>query len=102
MSTDNETRIDAITFDLAEALPAENFPGPEAIPAEGILVSRSVKWSTTTDDAIKAAAKSKGITASELIRQYVVMGLAEEKRGLVVDLADLVRVLHTVAHPPAA
>ncbi|GAB2553362.1 hypothetical protein [Nocardia heshunensis] len=101
MSTDNETRIDALTFDPTNTLPAENFPGPGEAPAEP-MVKRSVKWSLATDDAIKQTAERKGITASELIRQYIEMGLAAENPGLVLDLADVLRVLHTVAHPPAA
>ncbi|GAB2558976.1 hypothetical protein [Nocardia heshunensis] len=102
MSTDSDNRIEAITFDLANALPDESFPGPEDIPAEGPMVKRSVKWSVTTDDAIKDTAERKGITASELIRQYIEMGLASENPGLVVNLADVLRILSTVAHPPAA
>ncbi|MFE3279952.1 hypothetical protein [Nocardia sp. NPDC059239] len=100
MSTEN--RIDAITFDLADTLPAEKFPGPGDVPAEAIMVKRSVKWSVGTDDAIKDTAERKGITASELIRQYIEMGLASENSGLVVNFADVVRLLSTVAHPPAA
>ncbi|MFB8003211.1 hypothetical protein [Nocardia sp. NPDC056000] len=98
----SENRIDAITFDFADTLPTENFPGPNDVPAEGIMVKRSVKWTTATDDALKAAAERKGMSVSELVHQFIDVGLAVENPGLVVNLADVWRVLATVAHPPAA
>lgn len=91
-----------------EFLPDAPIPGdlppssPEDRPVDGIPVKRSVKWSVDTDERLKATAKAKGVTQSELIRQYIEMGLAAEHSGMVVDLADALRLLATVAHRPAA
>jgi hypothetical protein len=90
-----------VEFDFDAPTPTD-LPGPDDRPAEGIMVKRSVKWSSDLDDRLKEKAAAKGINQSELIRQYMEMGLAAEASGMVVNLADVYRVLATVAHPPAA
>lgn len=94
---------ETVEFRPGAELPADLPPSrPEDRPAEGIPVKRSVKWSVETDERLKATAKAKGITQSELIRQYIEMGLAAENSGMVVDLADALRLLATVAHRSVA
>ncbi|MFI6865722.1 CopG family transcriptional regulator [Nocardia sp. NPDC050406] len=94
---------DAVEFHPNAPLPQDLPPNrPEDRPADGIPVKRSVKWSVETDERLKATAKAKGITQSELIRQYIEMGLAAENSGMVVDLADALRLLTTVAHRSVA
>ncbi|MET9489914.1 CopG family transcriptional regulator [Nocardia sp. NPDC006630] len=92
---------EGMEFDQNAPAPV-GLPGPADKPADGIPVKRSVKWSVDLDERLKATAEAKGITQSELIRQYMEMGLAAEGSGMVVNLADALRVLATVAHRPAA
>ncbi|NNH69045.1 ribbon-helix-helix protein, CopG family [Nocardia uniformis] len=94
---------ESVEFHPDAPIPADLPPHtPADKPADGIPVKRSVKWSVETDERLKATARAKGITQSELIRQYIEMGLAAEHSGMVVDLADALRLLATVAHRPAA
>ncbi|HET8682370.1 MAG TPA: hypothetical protein VFM54_10920 [Micromonosporaceae bacterium] len=61
------------------------------------MVSRSLRLPVGMDQRIREAAEARGIGATTLMRQFIEAGLAELDDSAVVSLADVRRVLATLA-----
>ncbi|HET8657390.1 MAG TPA: hypothetical protein VFM55_00135 [Micromonosporaceae bacterium] len=71
-----------------------NLPVPDTdVP----MVSRSLRLPVDMDQRIREAAEARGIGATTLMRQFIEAGLAELDDSAVVPLADVRRVLATLA-----
>ena len=71
-----------------------NLPAPDTdVP----MVSRSLRLPVDVDQRIRAAAETRGIGATTLMRQFVEAGLADLDDSAVVSLAEVHRMLATLA-----
>ncbi|MFC7545516.1 hypothetical protein [Plantactinospora sp. GCM10030261] len=66
------------------------------------MVSRSVRLPLDTYERIRAAAETRGIGVTTLMRQWIEAGLADLDDTATVSLADVRRALAALAHPHAA
>lgn len=78
-----------------------NLPTPDT---DMPMVSRSLRIPLEIDQRLRQLAETRGIGATTLMRQFIEAGLAEMDDTAVVPLADVRRLLATLAHPtqPAA
>jgi hypothetical protein len=66
------------------------------------MVSRSLRLPVDVDQRIRTAADARGIGATTLMRQFIEAGLAELDESAVVPLAEVHRVLASLARPHRA
>ncbi len=90
----------SLANEMATATDA-NLPIPDTdVP----MVSRSLRLPLELDQRLRQVAAARGIGATTLMRQFIEAGLAEMDDTAVVPLADVRRLLATLAHSsqPAA
>ncbi|TDC33962.1 hypothetical protein E1211_18165 [Micromonospora sp. 15K316] len=87
---------------LAELID-ESQPAELPIPDTDVpMVSRSVRLPLETYERVRAAAETRGIGVTTLMRQWIEAGLADLDDSTTVSLADVRRALASLAHPTAA
>ena len=80
-------------------------PNDEATP---VMVVRSERWPLELDERLRAAAKARGISRSQLLREWVELQLAELEQDQPISRADLLRAIAGLrpiepsAHPETA
>jgi predicted DNA-binding protein len=86
--------------DLIDERPPADLPAPDSdVP----MVSRSVRLPLETYDRVRAAAESRGLGVTTLMRQWIEAGLADLDDTTTVSLADVRRALAALSqHPHAA
>jgi predicted DNA-binding protein len=66
-------------------------------PVEDVLVSTSIRLSKHTLDEVRALAKSAGVPATTLMREWIETRVAGGSDALVVSVADLEKLISTSA-----
>lgn len=95
MSSAIDRSLAAAIVDGKEA----HLPAPDTdVP----MVSRSLRLPLDVDQRVRELAQKRGVGATTLMRQFIELGLAELDDTAVVSLADVRRVLATLAHPSHA
>jgi predicted DNA-binding protein len=77
---------------IGEAAPTD-LPVPDS---DQPMVSRSVRLPLPTYERVRAAAESRGMGVTTLMRQWIEAGLADLDESATVSLADLRRALATL------
>jgi len=70
----------------------------ETEPVDDLLVSTSIRLSKTTLDEVRALAKSAGVPATTLMREWIETRVAGGSDALVVSVSDLEKLISTSAH----
>jgi len=70
----------------------------ESEPVEDLLVSTSIRLSQRTLDEVRALAKSAGVPATTLMREWIEARVAGGSDALVVSVDDLTKFISTSAH----
>ncbi|WP_378730843.1 ribbon-helix-helix protein, CopG family [Nocardia brasiliensis] len=83
--------MDSLVFDDAP-VPEADVP-PPLTPGEDIMVVRSLRIPLDMDQAIKAEAQARGISMSELIRDWLAIELAALADDQPISRADALRAL---------
>ena len=92
----------AFNGSLADAI-ANGVEASLSVPDTDVpMVSRSLRLPVDVDQRIRQAADARGIGATTLMRQLVEAGLADLDDNAVVALADVRRMLATLANPTHA
>src|SRR5690348_1775884 len=86
-----ENFMDHLTF-TDESVPDDQVP-PRLQPGEDVMVPRSVRWPLDLDQRIKAAAQSRGITMSQLMREFAEAGLAAMGDDQPISRAEVMRIV---------
>jgi len=91
------------TFDEAtEALADRDWSAAEATgPTRMPTVVQSVRMSRELTERLFAEAQRRGVTPSEVIRDLVEVGLSAVDESATVRLADVRRVIESLAHRAA-
>lgn len=96
--------VEGLTF-LDEPVSDADIP-PVLEPGEDVLVPRSFKLPSGLDAALAETATRRGVTKSDLVREYlqaaVASDLADAQEGeVLIPLADALRALVALRHHPA-
>lgn len=83
--------MDSLVFDDAPV--RESDVPPPMAPGEDIMVVRSLRIPLDMDQSIKAEAQARGITMSELIRDWLAVELAALADDQPISRADALRAL---------
>jgi predicted DNA-binding protein len=75
-----------------EPVPDDQVPAPLQ-PGEDVMVPRSVRWPLDLDLRIKAAAQSRGIPMSQLMREFAEAGLAAMSDDQPISRAEVMRII---------
>jgi predicted DNA-binding protein len=89
---------DSIADLIGDRPPAE-LPTPDT---DEPMVSRSVRLPVATYERVRAAAESRGIGVTTLMRQWIEAGLTDMDESATVSLADVSRALAALAQRPTA
>ena len=81
--------IDSLTAD--DTLPAALPPRPGG--ADQVMVPRSVRWPLDLDQRVKAAAAARGLTMSQLMREWAELELAALENDQPISRSDALRAL---------
>jgi hypothetical protein len=81
--------IDSLTAD--DTLPAALPPRPGG--GDQVMVPRSVRWPLDLDQRVKAAAAARGLTMSQLMREWAELELAALENDQPISRADALRAL---------
>ncbi|WP_159080560.1 ribbon-helix-helix protein, CopG family [Nocardia suismassiliense] len=94
--------MDSLVFDDAPVREAD--VPPPMTPGEDIMVVRSLRLPLDMDQSIKAEAQARGISMSELIRDWLAVELAALADDQPISRADALRALAGVRpiHPRAS
>ncbi|WP_069162746.1 hypothetical protein [Nocardia altamirensis] len=97
-----EELMNSLVFD-DEPVRDADLPAPLA-PGEDIMVVRSLRLPLAMDQSIKAEAQARGLTMSELIRDWLAVELAALADDQPISRADALRALAGVRpiHPRAS
>ena len=82
---------------LADAMTSTNDANLPAPDTDVPMVSRSLRLSLALDQRIREVAEARGIGATTLMRQFIEAGLADLDDTAVVPLADVRRLLSSLA-----
>jgi predicted DNA-binding protein len=87
LSQDPNEFMDSLTF-------GADAPAPPVLDAEHpVMVVRSLRWPLDLDERLAAAAKSRGVTRSQLIRDWIEIELAALENDQPISRADALRAL---------
>jgi hypothetical protein len=81
--------IDSLTVD--DSIPAASPPRPGG--ADQVMVPRSVRWPLELDLRVKSAAAARGLTMSQLIREWAELELAGLENDQPISRSDALRAL---------
>lgn len=82
-----------------EGLEFSDEPVAEVPPASAdVMVTRSLRMPLTLDARTKAAADARGVTVSQLVREWIELELAALENDEPVSRADVLRVVASL-HP---
>jgi predicted DNA-binding protein len=70
----------------------EDAPAPPRLEGE-VMVPRSLRWPAELDQRVKAVAKARGISMSQLIREFAETELAALENDQPISRADALRAL---------
>lgn len=87
---------------LADAIATGTDAGLPAPDTDVPMVSRSLRLPVDLYQRVCAAAETRGVGVTTLMRQFIEAGLADLDESAVVPLADVRRVLASLARPHAA
>lgn len=65
---------------------------PPAVPSE-VVARRSISWPTDLDQRVKAAAEARGVSVSELVREWAELELTALGDDRPISRADALRAL---------
>jgi predicted DNA-binding protein len=66
---------------------------PPPVPDGDVMAVRSIRWSADFDGRVKAAAKQRGVSVSQLVRDLVELELAAMENDQPISRADALRAL---------
>ena len=94
MAKANELRDFYDNTDQSDAIERSTL---ETEPVEDLLVSTSIRLSKKTLDEVRALAKSAGVPATSLMREWIEARVGAGSDALVVSVDDLTKFISTSA-----
>jgi hypothetical protein len=77
---------------MNDRLPEEEIPR-RLLPDEDLMVPRSVRWPLDLDLRMKAAARARRISMSQLMREFAEAGLASLADDQPISRAEVLRIV---------